>query len=145
MSSGFVVLMVEDDHATLSLLAAIARHEGFDSLLAEDGDQAMSILSAGEVDAMVLDLLLPGTNGFDLLRYCKKTMPLLLGRTIVITAAAEQVYEGCEELHYVNRFYQKPLDFVDLTSALHYCRSAKARDGRDVMLLPQRAQTRDAS
>ena len=74
MHDPFVVLMVEDDHSTLSLLAAIARREGFDAVLAQDGNQAMSILkrdSAG-IDAMVLDLLLPGTNGFDILLHCWK-------------------------------------------------------------------------
>lgn len=126
MSNPFVVLMVEDDHATLSLLGAIAKREGFDALLVDDGEKAMSMLLNHTVDAMVLDLLLPRTTGFDILRHCKCTTPALLGRTIVITAASEQTYRGCEELREVRRFYRKPLDFVDLTSALHACRAAKA-------------------
>jgi DNA-binding response OmpR family regulator len=128
MTYPFAVLMVEDDHATLSLLAAIAKREGFDALLADDGEKAMSILMNHSVDAMVLDLLLPRTNGFDILRHCKCTAPALLGRTIVITAASEQTYQSCEELPLVRRFYRKPLDFFDLTSALHACRAAKAQD-----------------
>jgi DNA-binding response OmpR family regulator len=107
--------MVEDDHPTLSLLAAIARHEGFEALLADDGEKAMSILMNQAIDAMVLDLLLPRTNGFDILRHCKASNPQLLSRTIVITAAAEQTYRACDELNHVRRFYRKPLDFVDLT------------------------------
>jgi len=129
MHDPFVVLMVEDDQATLSLLAAIAKREGFLSLLAKDGERAMALLTTQPVDAMVLDLLLPRTNGFDILRHCKCTNPRLLERTIVITAASEQTYRGCEELRMVRRFYRKPLDFVDLTSALHACRAAKAHDG----------------
>ena len=129
MSLSFTILMVEDDHATLSLLAAIAKHEGFDALLAADGEIAMSILRKETVDAMVLDLLLPRTSGFDILRHCKNSSPELLSRTIVITAASEQAYSDCEELNHVRRFYRKPLDFVDLTSALHACRAAKAQDG----------------
>jgi DNA-binding response OmpR family regulator len=128
--ASFTILMVEDDNPTLSLLAAIARHEGFDALLAADGEEAMSILMNRAVDAMVLDLLLPRTNGFNILRHCKCTSPALLSRTIVITAASEQTYRGCEELNHVRRFYRKPLDFVDLTSALHACRAAKAQDGK---------------
>jgi DNA-binding response OmpR family regulator len=128
MSYPFVVLMVEDDQATLSLLAAIAKREGFDALLADDGEKAMSILMNQAVDAMVLDLLLPRTNGFDILRHCKCTYPRLLERTIVITAASERTYRACEEIKQVRRFYRKPLDFIDLTSALHACRAAKAHD-----------------
>jgi two-component system response regulator CpxR len=129
MSLPFTVLMVEDDHPTLSLLAAIARHEGFEALLADDGEKAMSILMNQAIDAMVLDLLLPRTNGFDILLHCKASNPVLLSRTIVITAAAEQTYRSCDELNHVRRFYRKPLDFADLTSALHACRAAKAHDG----------------
>ena len=154
MSYPFVVLMVEDDQATLSLLAAIARREGFDALLANDGDTAMSILRRHMVDAMVLDLLLPGVNGFDILRYAKCTAPALLERTIVITAADERTWLNCEEIRLVRRFYRKPLDFIDLTSALHACRAAKARDaGEDVETAPRlpisiaerRANKHDAS
>jgi DNA-binding response OmpR family regulator len=122
--------MVEDDQSTLSLLAAIAKREKFDVLLANDGEKAMTMLMNQAVDAMVLDLLLPRTNGFDILRHCKCTSPALLSRTIVITAASEQTYRGCEELSLVRRFYRKPLDFIDLTSALHACRAATAHDGK---------------
>jgi DNA-binding response OmpR family regulator len=147
MSSPFVVLMVEDDHATLSLLAAIAKREGFEALLADDGEKAISILRQQAVDALVLDLLLPRISGFDVLRYCKHSAPGLLERTIVITAAAEQAYQDFEELLHVRRFYRKPLDFVDLTSALHACRAAKARDEGDGLSLPEatRVHKRDAS
>ncbi|HEX3578399.1 MAG TPA: response regulator [Thermoanaerobaculia bacterium] len=126
--SHFVVLMVEDDSATLSLLAAIAKREGFDVLLADDGEKAMSILRQQPVDAMVLDLLLPGTSGLEILRHCRRTLPDLLSRTIVMTAASEQTWSGSEEIRKVRRFYRKPLDFADLTSALHACRAAKARE-----------------
>ena len=128
MSSPFVVLMVEDDHATLSLLEAVGRREGFEVLLASDGAQALAILHHHPVDAIVLDLLLPEISGFDILRYFKQKMPALLKRTIVITAAAEQVYQDCEELLHVRRFFRKPLDLIDVISALHACRAAKARD-----------------
>jgi CheY-like chemotaxis protein len=128
MSSSFVVLVVEDDHATLSLLAAVAKREGFDAVLAADGAQALAILEHHPVDAIVLDLLLPEISGFDILRYFIQKAPAYLKRTIVITAAAEQIYQDCEELRQVRRCFRKPLDLVDLTSALHACRAAKARD-----------------
>lgn len=126
MPSPFVVLMVEDDRATLSLLAAIAKREGFEALLASDGAQALAIVHHHPVDAIVLDLLLPEISGIDILRFFKQKAPALLTRTIVITAAAAEMYQDCEELHLVRRFFRKPLDFADLTSSLHACRAAKA-------------------
>jgi len=143
----FVVLMVEDDRATLSLLAAIGKREGFEVLLADDGAKALAIVTQQPVDAIVLDLLLPEISGFQILSYFTRRMPALLERTIVITAAAEQTFEDCEELRQVRRFYRKPLDFVDLTSALHACRAAKARDAGEGSSLHQatRVSKHDAS
>jgi CheY-like chemotaxis protein len=133
--------MVEDDRATLSLLAAIANREGFVPLLAADGAKAMAMVTQHPVDAVVLDLVLPEISGFEILRHFKRRTPALLERTIVITAAAEQAYQDCEELLHVRRFYRKPLDFVDLTSALHACRAAKARDAGEGLPLPWRGDT----
>lgn len=135
MPSPFVVLMVDDNQPTLSLLAAIAKREGFRVLLAADGAKALTIVAQQPVDAVVLDLILPEVSGFDVLRYFKNKKPALLARTIVITAASEQTYEHCEELHQVCRFYRKPFDFIDLTSALHACRAAKARDAGEGLSL----------
>ncbi len=126
MTSPFVVLMVEDDRATLSLLAAIAKREGFEALLASDGAQALAILHHHPVDAIVLDLLLPEISGIEILRFFKQKAPALLTRTIVITAASAEMYQDCEDLRLVRRFFRKPLDFADLTSSLHACRAAKA-------------------
>jgi two-component system cell cycle sensor histidine kinase/response regulator CckA len=128
MSSPFVVLIIEDDQPTLSLLAAVAKRESFEVLLASDGAQALAILHHQQVDAIVLDLLLPEISGLDILRYFKQKLPALLMRTIVITAAAEQIYKNSEELRLVRRCFRKPLDVVDLVSALHACRATKARD-----------------
>jgi len=124
----FVVLMVENDHATLSLLEAVARREGFEPLLASDGAQALAIIHHRQVDAIVLDLILPEISGIDILRYFKQRLPTLLSRTIIMTAAAEQTYQDCEEVRLVRRFFHKPLDLTDLTSALHACMAARARE-----------------
>ena len=147
MAPPFVVLMVEDDHATLSLLAAIAKREGFEALLAADGAKALAFVTQQPVDAVVLDLLLPEISGFEILRYFNRRTPALLERTIVITAASEQAYQDCEELLHVRRFYRKPLDFIDLTSALHACRAAQARDAGEGLSLPPatRVPKHDAS
>jgi PAS domain S-box-containing protein len=61
------VLIVDDDPKTLELLSDTLESEGHAPLTAGHAVEAMSILARSHVDAVVLDLLLPGRNGFEVL------------------------------------------------------------------------------
>ena len=115
------VLIVEDDHATETLLAAVMLHESIDCVNAADGLAALEHLERGEFSALLLDLLLPNMNGFEVLRHLRSTRPELLERTIVITAAAESTFKGCEELRLVRCVLRKPLDVSDLVVHVRDC------------------------
>ena len=116
------VLIVEDDDPTRSLLAAVVSHYGGVPVLAKDGDGAIAQLMNGEYTALVLDLLTPERNGFDVLRHMKCTRPEILPRTIVVTGACDATTRDCEELRLVRRVLPKPVvldDFVaDLRAVL---------------------------
>lgn len=115
------LLIVEDDASTLSLLAAVARREGYDALLAGDGETAFGFLAANEIDLMLLDLLLPRVSGFDILRHLSKNSPKMLDRTIVITAAADSLLRNCHELSLTAAVFRKPIDLNDLVAEMHRC------------------------
>ena len=61
------VLVVDDDLETRELLADTLMNEGHTPLTARYAAEALRILSTSRVDAVVLDLLLPGRNGFEVL------------------------------------------------------------------------------
>ena len=61
------VLIVEDDPETRELLIDTLLNDGYTPLAARDGPEALRILAASRVDAMVLDLVLPGRSGFEVL------------------------------------------------------------------------------
>lgn len=61
------VLVVDDDLETRELLADTLMNEGFTPLTARYAGEALRILATSRVDAVVLDLLLPGRSGFDVL------------------------------------------------------------------------------
>jgi two-component system response regulator RegX3 len=115
------LLIVEDDASTLSLLAAVARREGFDALLAADGESALGFLAANSIDLMLLDMLLPRLSGFDILRHLKSNSPKMLDRTIVITAAADSLLRNCHELSLTASVFRKPIDLNDLVAEMHRC------------------------
>ena len=62
------VLVVDDDAALAEMLTIVLRNEGFDTLVCETGDQAMSDFHEYKPDLVLLDLMLPGKDGIDVCR-----------------------------------------------------------------------------
>jgi CheY-like chemotaxis protein len=112
------ILVVEDDQPTHALFVALAHRCGCETFSAFDGLTALRKLRDDSLDGVILDLLLPTLSGFDVLRYLKQTSPLLLPKTIVVTAAAETVLHPCKELREVRALLRKPFDVVELEEEL---------------------------
>lgn len=66
------VLVVEDDPALRTLLLRLLREEGFQSLSAAHGAEMARVLETNTVDLILLDVMLPGSNGFDLCRLIRR-------------------------------------------------------------------------
>ena len=62
-----IILIVEDDEATLELLAQTLSKEGYRTLMAQDGTQAIQIASTNRLDLVVLDLNLPDITGIEVM------------------------------------------------------------------------------
>jgi len=114
------VLIVEDDHCIQQLLQAVLQHHGIECSTAGDGDGALKLISREHFGAILLDLLLPSVNGFDVLRHLKNTNHAL-SRVIVITAASETTLRDSEDLSHVRCVLRKPLDIDELVSHVQGC------------------------
>ena len=62
------VLVVDDDPALAEMLGIVLRTEGFEPSFVADGDRAMTAFRATKPDLVLLDLMLPGTDGIDVCR-----------------------------------------------------------------------------
>ncbi|MDA8072953.1 MAG: response regulator transcription factor [Actinomycetota bacterium] len=62
------VLVVEDDHGFAQILRRRLLEEGFGVQVVGDGEAALELLARARFDAVVLDLLLPGVDGFEVCR-----------------------------------------------------------------------------
>ncbi len=83
------VLVVDDEESIRTLVEYNLRQAGYDVLVAEDGQTALSIVSQRGVDLLVLDLMLPGLNGLELckrLRQEQSQIPI-----IMLTARGEEI------------------------------------------------------
>src|SRR5437762_13918917 len=80
------VLIVDDDEGMRDTLNAILRRD-YRVLRAASGEAALAILNREEVDLMLLDVLLPGIDGVDVLRIVKENYSLV--GVIMISAITE--------------------------------------------------------
>src|SRR5579859_6537608 len=80
------VLLVEDDPRMPEVLAALLRDDNLDVSSAKDANEALALMRKQAFDLVLLDLGLPGMNGFDLLRQMKESPELHPIPVIVLTA-----------------------------------------------------------
>jgi DNA-binding response OmpR family regulator len=112
------VLIIEDDPATHMLMSVVLRRAGFECVVADDGARGLLELHGGGYDAVVLDLLLPKVNGFEILRDVKCTAPELLPRIVVCSAASQATLRDWDDLRLASAFIQKPLDIDEFRDAV---------------------------
>ena len=77
----FRILVVEDDTNIRKLMCAVLRQNGYETLQAEDGIAALKIMDKEHIDLVVLDLMMPKMDGYELtkqLRSAWKTLPILM-------------------------------------------------------------------
>lgn len=67
-----VVLVVEDDSFLRKLLCEKLRHEGFELVEAADGKKALEFLQGHRPILMLLDLMMPGIDGFQILESVRR-------------------------------------------------------------------------
>jgi two-component system response regulator CpxR len=82
------VLLVDDDKELASSVSDYLRLENFDPIVACDADAARRFLAEGEIDIVVLDVMMPGESGLDLLRNLRASSDLPV---LMLTARAEDV------------------------------------------------------
>ena len=73
LGTGLRALVVDDDAPIRELLRTVLELEGWEVVEAEDGDQALALARAERPHGVVLDVMMPGTDGFDVLGQLRKT------------------------------------------------------------------------
>ncbi len=62
------VLVVDDDTALAEMIGIVLRSEGFEPVFCEDGDLALGVFRNTQPDLVLLDLMLPGKDGYEVCR-----------------------------------------------------------------------------
>ncbi|WCZ37907.1 response regulator transcription factor [Corynebacterium jeddahense] len=82
------ILIVEDEESLSDPLAYLLRKEGFEAVVAPDGQTALDTFDEGNVDLVLLDLMLPGMSGTEV---CKKLRAESSVPIIMVTARDSEI------------------------------------------------------
>ena len=107
--------VVEDDPAIRRLVEKLLQRRGIEIETAHDGTQAIEKIRDGHYSVLVLDLMLPGANGYEIIDYIK-TSGLQLP-VVVVSAVSQQALSKLD-LDVVKLVISKPFDVTEFTEAI---------------------------
>jgi len=82
------ILVVDDEDSIVQLISYNLRRAGYEVVSASDGEQALALARSENFDLMVLDLMLPGMDGFEVCKEIRKTSSLPI---VMLTARGEEI------------------------------------------------------
>ena len=74
------IILIDDDKKLCSLLSRFLRERGYSVITAYDGESGISHIKTDHPDLVILDVMLPGEDGFDILKNIRKfsTIPVIM-------------------------------------------------------------------
>ncbi len=110
------VLVVEDSVKTASLIKRGLEEEGYAVDIAINGGEALSMAAAYPTDAIILDVMLPGEDGFEV---CRKLREAGTWSPILMLTALDAVHDRVRGLDVgADDYLTKPFAFTELTARL---------------------------
>ncbi len=120
------IMIVDDNRTMVDMMTTVVGLFGHVAVPALGGEQALNLIADGSPDVVIMDLSMPGMDGFETLRRLR-AMPQGAGvPVIVVTAAAEADLEERIALAGGTACLQKPVGMNDLAQAIsrHASRAA---------------------
>lgn len=108
------ILIVDDEAPSRIALATLLRREGFEVRDVSDGAEAIAACASFRPDLILLDIVMPGMDGFEVCRRIKATPETRLTPVVLITglSATEDRIRGINAS--ADDFLSKPIDFNEL-------------------------------
>src|SRR6266849_6770549 len=113
---GVRILLIDDDVELCALLQELLKREGFDVQMEHDGAKGLDRARSGQFDLIVLDVMLPLLDGFDVLRQLRRSsmVPVLM-----LTARGEDVDRIVGLELGADDYLPKPFNPRELTARIH--------------------------
>jgi putative two-component system response regulator len=121
-----LILAVDDQIQNIELLEAYLVPQGYEIVTACNGEEALGKLAINQIDLILLDVMMPGMNGFDVTRWVRQDDTHRLLPIILLTALRDiddrvrGIEAGCDD------FISKPIDKTELLARVKSLLKVKA-------------------
>ena len=124
------ILFVEDEISLQKSIAFILEKEGFTVISARTGEEAIPLAVKEKPDLLLLDLMLPGIDGFEVCKILKKN-PNTAGIFIVMLSSKKMVTDVTRGLNqYADDYITKPFEPPILIARIHAILRRRSKDVR---------------
>ncbi len=109
-----LILIVDDQIQNIELLEAFLAQQDYEIVKASNGEDALEIVSGNQIDLILLDVMMPGMDGFEVTRRIRQGNPSRQLPIILVTVLQdvenriEGIESGCDD------FISKPIDKTEL-------------------------------
>lgn len=112
------VLVADDDPEILTLVSVRLAKRGYIVLEASDGERAIKLARDRHPDVVVLDVMMPFKNGWEVAKELRDDPDLVDIGIVMLTAIGERINTLTSPLYGADAFIDKPFDFKDLDDAV---------------------------
>ena len=114
-AQGIKVMLVDDEPNILQFLELGLGNEGYKVAAAQDGREALSLAESFEPHVVVLDVMMPGMDGFEVCRELKSARPV----AVIMLTAREEVEDRVKGLSIgADDYMPKPFSFAELLARI---------------------------
>ncbi len=114
MKNKRTILIVDDEKTNLKLLSAILTPEGYGILTAESGQEALDIVKKEDPDLLLLDIMMPEMDGYEVCRRLKADKQTRIIPVIMVTALTDKKDKIKAAEAGADEFISKPVDRTEL-------------------------------
>lgn len=133
------VLVVDDDDDLLEILGILLQSHGFEVSLADGGPKALEIARDADLDVIILDVMMPRMDGFEVCRELKK-VPSAASVPVILLTARDDLEARAQGMYgEVSEFLPKPFNEEQLVSRIR-TQVASRRHEQALRALQERAE-----
>ena len=123
-----VILVADDAPEIRSLLTLRLGALNYDVLEAADGNQTMDMVREHHPDLVILDVMMPGKNGWEVAKEMRHDARFKKIGIIVLTAIGEKINEMTSPLYGADAYMDKPFDFKKLEGLIKEVLAKRKKD-----------------